>query len=200
MKYFGIGFNKTGTTTLKECFRILGLLPHADYITSKHLIGDFVNNDFSKIHPFINNYTSFQDAPWSYLSIDDIKTIDILFTNSKFILTIRDSESWFMSLLKWHTNSVRFGIDLKDKVYTPYSKVLGMSKKLHMTRKNFLEQKNVIIKNYEKRNEEIIKYSKNKENFLVIDIFNNNNNWDILCNFLDQPVPNVKFPHKNKTK
>ena len=59
MKYFGIGFNKTGTTTLKECFRILGLLPHADYITSKHLIGDFVNNDFSKIHPFINNYTSF---------------------------------------------------------------------------------------------------------------------------------------------
>jgi hypothetical protein len=69
-----------------------------------------------------------------------------------------------------------------------------------MTRKNFLEQKNDIIKNYEKRNEEIIKYSKNKENFLVIDIFNNNNNWDILCNFLDQPVPNVKFPHKNKTK
>lgn len=200
MKYFGIGFNKTGTTTLKECFKILGFLPHADYSTSKHLISNFVNDDFSKIYPFINNYTSFQDAPWSYLSLDDIKKIDNSFKNSKFILTIRDSESWFMSLLKWHTNTVKFGVNFKDKVYLPYCKVLGMCQKTHMTPKNFLEQKNIIIKNYEKRNEEITKYSIGKENFLVIDIFNNNNNWEVLCNFLGKPVPNIIFPHKNKTK
>lgn len=60
-KIFGIGLNKTGTTTLRQSGKILGLRCTGH---DKILLEDFVlNNDLSQIYAKVEAYDLFQDWP-----------------------------------------------------------------------------------------------------------------------------------------
>jgi hypothetical protein len=193
-KVFGIGANKTGTTSLKNAFKILGLTPVASWRNSKHLVGHFVRGDYGPMMEFAKGYRSFQDAPWCYGEL--YKILAGKFRDAKFILTERDSESWFKSILRWHTEVVRFGRGKWNLIYKPYCKAYDLSCDIPMTPKNIIAQKEIMVRSYDRRNAEIKEYFGSE--LLVIDV--RDQPWEALCEFLEVEVPDVPFPHSNKHK
>jgi hypothetical protein len=96
-KVFGIGLNKTGTTTLGECGKILGLCCTS---CDKGLLEDVASrNDFSRIIHKVNQHDLFEDWPWPLI----YKQLDQMFPGSKFILTVRSSEGKWLESLKNHS-------------------------------------------------------------------------------------------------
>jgi hypothetical protein len=86
-KVFGIGANKTGSTSLEQVFYILGLnvAPQSEgEITSEALS----KGNILPLRDHIVRYDAFQDVPFSAKST--YAQIDALFPKSKFILTYRD--------------------------------------------------------------------------------------------------------------
>ena len=96
-KVFGIGLNKTGTTTLGQCGRILGY-----HCTScnRSLLKDIVlRKDFSNVHRQVAQYDLFEDWPWPLI----YKELDTIYPGSKFILTVRKSPDIWLNSLKKHS-------------------------------------------------------------------------------------------------
>lgn len=85
-KIFGIGLSKTGTHTLNQCLEVLG---------------------FRSVHypsPALMNAGRFDEALAGYDAATDIsvsayfRELDAAYPASKFILTLRDIESWLKSI------------------------------------------------------------------------------------------------------
>ena len=108
VKYFCIGMNKTGTTSLKFLFEDLGF--HVgDQRKAEILTGKFyLDQNFKPIIDYCQSAQVFQDIPFSYP--DTYKYLDKAYPNSKFILTVRnDSEQWYNSVIQFHAKL--FGSD-----------------------------------------------------------------------------------------
>jgi len=116
-----------------------------------------------------SNFNAFVDFPFG--NKDLYKKIDVALPGSKFILTVRDSNA------------------LKKSYYNFYKDGPWSDRML----KNLSEK----IKLIEKRNDEVINYFKEKKSQLLIINLAKGEGWDKLCNFLDKPIPNKPFPHKN---
>ena len=87
-KIFGIGFQKTGTSTLGQALEILGYRVKAE--TPRALI-PILRGNFKKIQKIIDKYDALEDTPWFMI----YRQLDLLYPGSRFILTLRDKESWF---------------------------------------------------------------------------------------------------------
>lgn len=94
-KVFGIGYNKTGSSTLEAVFRHYGLRAPKQLDQERLLAGLPFNGEFSTLRAFIEDYDAFQDFPFS--QFETYVACDVLFPGSKFILTIRDPDAWFKS-------------------------------------------------------------------------------------------------------
>jgi hypothetical protein len=172
-KYFCIGFPKTGTNTLAYCFRLLG---YRDLKVHGYFISWFRNGyDVSNIINdenfcnYIECYDMFSDWPFHII----YKELDQKYPRSKFILTERkDQETWQKSLA--NHRKTRSKEELKK-----------WSKQIPRYRKN--------------HNDEVIDYFKNRSDDLLVLCWEKGDGWKELCNFLNVPLPNLPFPHKNKT-
>lgn len=105
-KYFCIGRNKTGTTSLKKAFEDLGF-PIGDQRTAE-LLADkyYFEKNFLPIIKYCQSAQVFQDAPFSWP--ETFKHLDQAYPGSKFILTVRDNaDQWHQSITRFH--SKRFG-------------------------------------------------------------------------------------------
>lgn len=213
-KLFGIGFNKTGTTTLEKIFDILGYSIPKQQEQELKIVKQYHLGNFEPLKEFVSKYDAFQDLPFAQGNCYAVA--DALFPNSKFILTLRNSEDWFRSISAFHKKTHKF--DTGQPVDENYFK----DKKLYLY-KNYtyenlkrmiakVEDNKVIydwslaynkqhyIKIYEDRNEQIIQYFKDRSNdLLVIDITKEKDISKIL-NFLELPDElNFEMPHTNKT-
>jgi len=89
-KVFCIGFNKTGTTSCGEAFKLLGYR-HSSY--NKRLYRQcYKNNKIVKVLQYAAKFDSVDDLPWS--KEDMIPILDKVFPDSKFVYLVRDEESW----------------------------------------------------------------------------------------------------------
>lgn len=103
-KAFGIGANKTGTTSLQQILQIIGLkvAPQQE----GELLGmQAYRGHFGGLSGYIERYDAFQDAPFSVKTT--FAQVDALFPGSKFILTVREPEAWFNSLRNFHRKIMR---------------------------------------------------------------------------------------------
>lgn len=176
-KIFGIGLNKTGTTTLGQCGKILGLRCTT---CDKKLLKDFVsNNDFSRILKKVNEYDLFEDWPWPLV----YKQLDEMFPGSKFILTVRSSEEkWLDSLMKHsmrthpfnHCRKLAYGFSFPHKHQQEY------------------------IEFYKKHNDTARSYFAGRSSDFLELCWEAGDGFEKLCSFLGRDVPNVPFPHANK--
>lgn len=97
-KIFGIGFSKTGTTSLESALQLLGYNtwrghwenPNLSYTVTLHLY-----KDYEILFKIIDCFDAFTDIPWGGSDLC-IKLYERL-PNSKFILTRRDTENWYAS-------------------------------------------------------------------------------------------------------
>ncbi len=176
-KVFGIGLNKTGTTTLGDCGKILGLRCTG---CKKHLLEDLVlRNDLSGIMEIAEHYDLFQDWPWPLV----YKQLDEKFPGSKFILTVRSSESkWFESLKNHalrthptkHCRKLAYGFNFPHK---------------H-------EQEHLEF--YRKHNESVRAYFRDRSDDFLELCWESGDGFEELCNFLGYKVPDTPTPHSNK--
>lgn len=103
-KVFVIGFNKTGTTTLKRTLFLWGF-KIGDQRVACMMMEDYRDKRLERIFKLVETADAFQDIPFSKPGL--FKELDKQFPNSKFILTVRDSEEqWYNSLLNFHSKKV----------------------------------------------------------------------------------------------
>jgi hypothetical protein len=92
-KIFGIGWAKTGTTTLGKCFEILNLDHQSQNLG---LVKDIGKGDLSRIMMLAEKKEAFEDWPWIIL----YKELDRAFPDSRFVLTKRNPEKWIREFLR----------------------------------------------------------------------------------------------------
>lgn len=171
----GVGFQKTGTSTLREALKILG---YRVKDTSSRALIPILKGEYTKVLRMLENYDAVEDTPWYMI----YKELDELIPNSKFILTIRDENSWFSSVER-HIGDLRSA---------NHEWIYGRGKGLPK------EDKQNTLNVYNKHNHEVIEYFKNRPDDLLIIDFTKGEKWDKLCDFLNQEIPEEPFPHYNK--
>jgi hypothetical protein len=93
-KIFCVGFHQTGTTILEKALNTLVYKVKGPFGVSDKKIRV---NTLIKAKNIIPKYDAFQDNPWPIL----YKVLDSAYPESKFILAIRDSNSWIKSQIKY---------------------------------------------------------------------------------------------------
>ncbi|MBM78125.1 MAG: hypothetical protein CL846_06555 [Crocinitomicaceae bacterium] len=175
-KVIGLGFQKTGTSSLREALKILG---YKVKDTSQRALIPILKGNDKKIKRILKNYNALEDTPWYMI----YEKLDVWYPNSKFILTIRDEEDWYKSV------SRHIG-DLKNPMH---EWIYGLGKGLPK------DNKKNTIEVYKNHNKNVIEYFKDRPIDLLIIDFSKNQGWDEICKFLNKSIPDATFPHANKT-
>jgi hypothetical protein len=89
-KVFGIGWAKTGTTTLGRCFELLGYAHRSQNLS---LVPALMHGDWTRTLHLATQHESFEDWPW----IRIYRELDAAFPGSRFVLTRRDPADWLGS-------------------------------------------------------------------------------------------------------
>lgn len=175
-KVFVIGFQKTGTTSLEHALQFLG---YRVYGGDKNLLKFNSKSDLNDyILKTLENWDVVQDMPWPLF----YKELHKLYPEAKFILTIRDTNKWIQSVVKYFA-SIR--VPMHKKIY-------------HVPCAEGHEE--VYKKVYNKHNEEVLNFFKDKTNFIVMEQ-GKNFNYKTLCLFLGiKEAPKVNFPHARNNK
>ncbi len=174
-KVFCIGFHKTGTTSLAIALEELGYKVTGPNSTNDPNISE---NVYQMADELVQQYDAFQDNPWPII----YQELDQKYPGSKFILTIRSTESWIESQLK------HFGTQETQMRKWIYG--VGAPK----------GNEEVYIKRFERHNQEVLAYFKDRPQDLLFLDFTKGDGWNKLCNFLDKEIPQIPFPHANQAK
>jgi len=92
-KIFGIGMNKTGTSSLTNAMYILGYPCLHSAKTVKRVAKENRAHGRPVLHGLTEQYAAFCDSPINYM----FKELDKTYPGSKFILTVRAQEPWLVS-------------------------------------------------------------------------------------------------------
>ena len=172
-KIFGIGFHKTGTTSLAYALKKLG------YSVMPGMIGVYDPNISENVYDLafgvVPKYDAFQDNPWPII----FRELDEKYPGSKFILTIRPRQQWIKSQVK------HFG-----KQNTPMREwIYGVG----CPEGN----EEIYIARYEQHNKEVLEYFKDRPKDLLVLNITEGEGWEKLCPFLGKDIPDVDFPKAN---
>jgi Sulfotransferase domain len=176
-KVFGIGWAKTGTTTLGACWEILGYKHQGPALD---LVYDLKAGRFDRILSVVERSDVFEDWPWILL----YKELDQRYPNSRFILTIRDTDSWWRS----YQNMVATKTTRPD---------IGEIRKIIYGFEGGLQHKQAYIERYERHNAEVMSYFADRPNDLLVLDWEKGDGWAALCQFLGKPIPQLPLPHAN---
>ncbi|MDV6328050.1 sulfotransferase [Idiomarina sp. Sol25] len=203
VKYFCIGRNKTGTTSIKKAFEQLGY--PVGYQRKAEILHDkyYFEGNFDPIIKYCKSAQVFQDSPFS--CPDTFKYIDKAFPGSKFILTVRDSpEQWYNSITRFHAK--KYGKngriptvdDLLSATYvrkgSPYNTV-----KLHGTPDNDPYNFEIMVNHYKRHNEAVLEYFKDRPDDLLVINLSKPGAYKKFTDFLGVKSSYNDFPWENKT-
>jgi hypothetical protein len=181
-KVFGIGFHKTGTSTLGHALRTLGYRVQkgrAFNHPGKLAIPEPVTIDklWDAVRPLIPLYAAFEDNPWPLL----YRQLDAACPGAKFIFTYRDTDRWLRSASRYFSKRNNATLDL----------IYG--------RRNFriADNEAIALARYEQHNTEIREYFRHRPQDVLTWNLETEPSWEPLCRFLNCPVPARAFPHAN---
>lgn len=173
-KIIGVGMQKTGTSSLRDALRML------DYSVGDNnyqLLFPILHGNYKKVFRKLSKYDAVEDNPWPHI----YREIDRAIPGCKFVLTIREEESWYQSVSR-HIGRLRD--PMHEWIY-------GRNKGIPA------DDKANTLTVYRKHNQGVLDYFKDRpEDLLVVD-FAKGEEWEKLCNFLGKPVPGLHFPHAN---
>lgn len=178
-KVFGVGWAKTGTTSLGECFDILGYRHTAGRLD---LVDHLETGDLDPILTEAERFDAFEDWPWLLL----FRELDAAFPGSRFVLTTRRPEPWLRS---YRGMLARQGE--ADETLTRRRRVLyGLP---------FPEVDDAQLLERVARHEREVQahFADRPDDLLVVD-WEQGDGWQQLCGFLGLPVPDAPFPHANR--
>ncbi len=213
-KIFGIGQNKTGTTTLEAILRYYGYHLPNQHDQETIITKQFFQGNYAPFKDFVAKHDAFQDLPFSQGYTHYI--CDALFPGSKFILTEREPERWFESLCNFHRKigdiedlSTLGEQDVKDKFTYLYGGYSHMVAQQFLTtvedgevkvRWDLLYDRDFYIEKYVQRNNEIKAYFKDRPDALLVLDVTKETDTGSLCDFLNISREfAIPMPHMNKT-
>lgn len=176
-KIFGVGLNKTGTTTLGQSAKLLG---YRCTSCSRELLEDVtIKNDFSRIKDTVNQFDLFEDWPWPLI----YKELDAMFPGSKFILTVRKDANVWLNSLKQHS--------MKTPPRGHFRKLAYGYNYPHRHEREHLDF-------YKIHNDDVRSYFKARDSDFMEICWENGHGFEELCNFLQRDIPDSLLPHANK--
>ena len=174
-KVFGIGLNKTGTTTLGECLTTLGYR-HQSY--SNAALQAFVNGQVDTVVAMADRFDSCEDWPWPlvwralYERYGD---------EARFILTTRSSPEIWIDSLKRHSLNTHPTRAMRPLIYGHYYP-------------HGYETEHVAA--YERHNQAVRDFFARAAPHALLEVcWENGDRWDKLCTFLEHDLPAAPFPH-----
>lgn len=173
-KVIGVGFHKTGTSTLGKALETLG---YEVCGVRWQLAEPLLQGDLGPVWEIADRYQAFQDNPWPLL----FRELDERYPGSYFILTWRDKERWIRSVVD-HLG--RNSNPMREWIYDGVGAPKG-------NEAHYLEL-------YERHNQEVMSYFEEDPHRLLLMNFEEGEAWEKLCDFLGHDIPDAPFPHENK--
>ncbi len=172
-KIFCIGFQKTGTSSMGRALEALGYrVCGAVGLKEQHLEDNIQRIAFD----VVANYDAFQDNPWPILFPD----LDRQWPNSRFILTLRQEDSWLRSVVR------HFGSEPRPMLRWIYG--VGYPK----------GNEQIFLDRYRQHKADVLDYFKDRPNDLLVLNIESEDLWTPICDFLSIDLPHTAFPHANK--
>lgn len=187
-KVFGIGWAKTGVTTLGRCLRELGYRHHGqrldlvDDLGGDSGSGEWPLADLSRILAVAAAHDAFTDWPWILL----YRRLDEAFPGSRFVLTLRDPDRWLRSYRSMIARLPPATPELLARRRILY----GLP---------FPDVTDAMLLERRARHDAAVRewFRDRPESLLEVD-WEAGDGWQQLCGFLGEPVPAISFPHENK--
>jgi len=171
-KVFGIGFHKTGTTSLATALGYLGYrVTGPNGVDNPNIAEDVYEMAFD----LVGRFDAFQDNPWPIL----YKELDDKFPGGKFVLTLRSTDDWIKSIVEHFNDSET---PMREWIYG-----VGQPK----------GNEHIYVERYERHNREVTEYFRDRGNDLLVLNITRGEGWEKLCPFLGKPIPGVGFPCVN---
>ena len=187
-RIFGIGMHKTATTSLHHALKILGMESgHWENAHWAKAIWDEMTT-WGRSHT-LEKFYALCDLPIPLLYCE----LDKAYPGSKFILTVRNEQSWLNSVQN-HWNHER----------NPFRGAWSTDPFTHKVHKLLYGQKgfdaDVFLERYRRHNAEVREYFRDRPGDLLIMNMDPNPGWNGLCNFLSKPTPATPYPIKLVTR
>jgi len=201
-KIFGIGRNKTGTTSLAKALVELGVIVGKQF-WAMEMLHDWANRDFRRIIRYCHTAQAFQDVPFSLPYT--YQALDMRFSGSKFILTVRNSpEEWYKS--RTSADAKMFGkgeIPTSDDLKRDQSYFIGNRSERHQiiydTPLDDPYNKDMLIKHYMFHNNSVMNYFRHRPDDLLVLNVAEEGAYQKLCDFIEIKSDKDEFPWENKT-
>lgn len=183
-KIFGIGMPKTGTSSLNKALEILGFRS-CHYPSDPTTVAELRDGNYKL--SILQKFDALTDVPIPAI----FAQLDSNWPDSKFILTVRDLDSWLESCMNAPFNEPgafpKAGT-VRDFYRTLLYGCVGFNKE----RWAWVYEKHLIlVKNH---------FAGEKKNQLLNLDITNGEGWEKLCPFLKVPIPDQEFPHANKRR
>lgn len=181
-KVIGVGFQKTGTSSLGLALEKLGYRV-ASYDQFRGLLdvapadmGPAIRN---RAQELLEHYDAFKDTPWPIL----FRELDEWLPGAKFILVTRDADRWIRSVVT----------DFGGHPNPMHEYIYGVGAPLG--------NEEAFVRRYEAHNAEVIEHFKHRPgDFLHLHLDRGEVRWEAICRFLGHPVPDIPWPHANTAK
>ncbi len=177
-KVFCIGFQKTGTSSMREALRTL------DYSVTGVFGRDVKLEQLRQTYvemglAIAKGYDAVEDMPWPLM----FRELDQAFPGSKFVLTVRDVDRWWKSISghfgdnPYHLQQLTYGDDAPAPVG-------------HEARYREV---------YSAHNAAVMAYFADRPNDLLVMRLEDGDGWEKLCPFLGVKQPDAPFVRTNSS-
>ena len=202
-KIFCIGANKTGTTSVSLLFNKLGLIVGLQR-DAELLLTECEAHNYENLFKYIKyKGVAFQDIP---INLPKLFTVlDKEFTDSKFILTIRDTpEAWYKSISMFHAIVFGNGViptktDLQNAEYVYKGWIWQWHNLVFKTAEDDIYNETALKNFYINYNASVIEYFKDKPGKLLVINVKEPNAALKISEFLNTGTIIDQMPWENKT-
>jgi hypothetical protein len=190
-RLFGIGWHRTGTSSLTVALVLLGLDAHHWPVELIRQHGTTMRD-----YPSVLRHYSLTDLPVPLM----YRELDAAFPNSKFILTTRETGAWLASVARQYE-------------FNDYHSLRNRLRALHPKRQHLRDvracrkaaygihgyDESLFRRRYERHNAEVRDYFRHRPGDLLELDLSRGDGWPELCGFLGVPEPEIGFPQWNVT-
>lgn len=173
-KLFGVGFHKTGTSSLGRALELLGYRVGGPFGVRDPAIAETA---WPEAEQRLASVDAVQDNPWPLL----YRELDGAWPDAGFILTVRPTDDWWASVLG------HFGgrsTPMREWIYGPGAGDPVGHEAIYRER-------------YERHNAEVTDWFGDRPDALLVLRLAEGEGWPELCGFLGRPVPDEPFPRVN---
>ena len=173
---FQIEFNKSGSKSLAKALNRLGIRTAHFTHRGKRLV-DIMRKNRARKRPLLSGLEKYQ-ALTDFSGRDFFEELDSQYPGSKFIVLLRDVESWLESRARHVKRNQRipwYHFDLQ-----------------HVDKDGWRKMRDESLAKIESH------FHGRSEDILFLNICDGEG-WETLCPYVEKPVPEIAFPHKNQS-